>query len=142
MENTLTSALNQTVYAGVALRVKALCVDTLVLIIMMMVFSALFSAFEYVPDGLRIAAMVFIFLLYDPLFTSFSGATLGQRLFGLRVRKETDTTQKIIFPLALIRFLVKATLGWISLLTVQASAQRKAIHDLLVGSVVVEVRLN
>lgn len=140
MEKTLNLDLNSTYsYPGVSRRIKALFTDTVMMVLFMLLFTALFSQFEKVPDEARIMAIVFIFLLYDPLFTTFTGATLGHRLFGLRVRSAGDYTKNVIFPLALIRFLVKAALGWISLLTVHNNPQRKAIHDMLVGSVVVEV---
>lgn len=140
MENLLTPEIQYTVeYPGVAKRVKALFTDTLVMILLMMLFTTLFSQFETVADEARVTAIVFIFLLYDPLFTSFTGATIGHRLFGLRVRDEQEPTKNINFFKALIRFLIKAFLGWISLLTVHGNEKRKAMHDMVVGSVVVEV---
>ncbi len=128
-----------TEYPGVARRLKALFTDTLVMIVFMMFFSALFGQFEKVADEARIIAIVFIFLLYDPLLTSFTGATIGHRLFGLRVRDEQNPTKNIHFFRAFVRFLIKAFLGWISLLTVQGDSKRKAMHDMVVGSVVVVV---
>jgi uncharacterized RDD family membrane protein YckC len=138
--NSLTTTLNTAYsYPGVSRRVKALFTDTVVMVIFMLLFSTLFSQFESVADEARVIAIVFIFLLYDPLFTSFTGATLGHRLFGLRVRRADDFNKNINLFLAMIRFLIKAFLGWISLLTVQSNPQRKAMHDMLVGSVVIEV---
>ncbi|MFC5282794.1 RDD family protein [Pedobacter alpinus] len=140
MENLLKLEIQYTVeYPGVAKRVKALFTDMLLIILFMMLFTTLFAQFETVADEARIIAIVFIFLLYDPLFTSFTGATIGQRLFGLRVRDEQQPTKNINFFKALVRFLIKAFLGWISLLTVKGNEKRKAMHDMAVGSVVVEV---
>lgn len=140
METTLTADLNTELeYPGVAIRVKALFIDTVVMILFMMLFTALFAQFEKVADEARIIAIVFIVLLYDPLFTGFTGATIGHRLFGLRVRNEQELTKNINFFKAIVRFLIKAFLGWISLLTVQGNEKRKAMHDMAVGSVVVEV---
>lgn len=140
MEKSLTADLNSAYsYPGVSSRVKALFTDTVVMVIFMFLCSALFSQFESVANEARIIAIVFIFLLYDPLFTSFTGATLGHRLFGLRVRRADDFNKNITLSMAMIRFLMKATLGWISLLAVQSNPHRKAMHDMLVGSVVIEV---
>jgi uncharacterized RDD family membrane protein YckC len=58
-------------------------------------------------------------------------------MIGIRVKRESDEKKNILFPLAIIRFIVKASLGWISLLTVTGNSKRKAIHDYLIGSVVV-----
>ena len=140
MENVLTPEIHHIVeYPGVAKRVKALITDGFILILLMILFSSLFDQFENVAQEVRIFVFVFVFFLYDPLLTSFTGATLGHRLFGLRVRDEQEPTKKISFFKAIIRFLIKGFLGWVSLLTVQGNEKRKAMHDMAVGSVVVEV---
>lgn len=124
-------------YPNVLDRVKAVLADSLVIIIFMLIVTYVFSLFENVHENLRILAFVFIFLLYDPLFTSIFGGTIGHMMFGLRVKREKDNTKNILFPLAIARFLFKGSLGWISLLTVSSNKKRKAIHDYLVRSVVI-----
>lgn len=124
-------------YPGVFDRVKAIAADGAVIIILMFAAANVFSIFERVPDNARIGAFVFIFLLYDPLFTSIFGGTIGHMMLGLRVKRESDENRNILFPLAIVRYIVKASLGLVSLLTVSGNVKRKAIHDYLVGSVVV-----
>lgn len=124
-------------YPGIIDRMKAILLDAFVLILFMFAFSALFEAIGKVPDSARIWAFLFVFVLYDPLFTSAFGGTLGHMANGLRVKRENDPSKNVLFPLALVRYLVKACLGWISLLTVSADPKGKALHDMLVGSVVV-----
>ena len=127
-------------YPGIFDRVKAIMADSLVIIVFMFVASYVFSLFESVPDYARIIAFVFIFLLYDPLLTSTFGGTFGHMIFGIRVKRESNEQKNIPFPLALLRYIVKALLGVISLLTVSGNEKNKAIHDYLVGSVVVYVK--
>ena len=124
-------------YPGVFDRVKAMMTDGIVIVVFMFVASYIFSLFESVPDSARIIAFVFIFLLYDPLFTSIFGGTIGHMMLGLRVNRESDEQKNIILPLAIPRYIVKVLLGWISLLTVSGNEKRKAIHDYIAGSVVV-----
>lgn len=124
-------------YPGVSDRVKAILADSMVIIIFMFVAAYTFSIFKYVPDSARIIAFIFIFVLYDPIFTSLFGGTIGHFMIGLRVKREKNQMKNILFPMAIIRFFVKVLLGWISLLTVSGNKKRKAIHDYLVGSVVV-----
>lgn len=124
-------------YPSVFDRVKAIVADTACILIFMAIAAYIFSLFENVPDSVRIIVFVFIFFLYDPLFTSIFGGTIGHMMNGIRVKKEKNETQNIVFPLAVIRFLVKASLGLISLLTVHNNKKRKAIHDFIVGSVMV-----
>ena len=127
-------------YPGIFDRVKAIMADSLVIIVFMFVASYVFSLFESVPDYARIIAFVFIFLLYDPLFTSTFGGTIGHMMLGIRVKRESNEQKNILFPLAILRYIVKAFLGVISLLTVSSNEKNKAIHDYLVGSVVVYVK--
>lgn len=124
-------------YPGVSKRVKAVVTDSLVLVVLMIAATSLFDTFENVPDYARVVAFVFIFILYDPILTSTMGGTIGHMIFGIRVKREKNEQKNILFPLALIRFVVKALLGWVSLLTVSRNNKGKAIHDSCVGSVVV-----
>lgn len=124
-------------YPGVADRVKAIVVDSIMIIVFIITITYFFTLFNNPPDEAKIIAFIFIFVLYDPLFTSIFGGTLGHMAFNLRVRREKDETKKILFPIAIIRFIVKIALGWISFLTVSGTEKRRAIHDYLAGSVVV-----
>jgi uncharacterized RDD family membrane protein YckC len=126
----------QVKFPGVLERVKAIVTDSVVILLFIIVSTYAFSLFDHVPDNAKIVAFVFIFLLYDPIFTSIFGGTIGHMLIGIRVKRESDETRNILFPLAVLRFIVKASLGLISLLTVSGNKKGKAIHDYLVGSVV------
>jgi len=123
-------------FARVTDRIKAVVTDSIVLIIFVVIVSSIFEEFENVPNTARIIAFIFIFFLYDPIFTSFFGGTIGHIMLGLRVKREKNQVKNINFPLAIIRFLVKVLLGWVSFLTVSSNTNRKAIHDSLVGSIV------
>ena len=129
--------MNTQNYPGVFLRVKAVVIDSVILILLMLGAVDLFDSFNNVPDFARIAAFVFIFLLYDPLFTSVFGGTIGHFLFGIRVKRANNPEKNILFPLAVARYLIKALLGWLSLITVTGNKKAKAIHDIAVKSVVI-----
>ncbi|GAA0720028.1 hypothetical protein GCM10009430_19770 [Aquimarina litoralis] len=125
------------VYAGLFDRVKAIIIDSIVLIIFMIIITDIFSLFQDLSDNLRIVAFIFIFLLYDPLCISFFGRTIGHMLIGISVKRENNPNKNISFPLAFIRYVVKALLGWISLLTIMGNEKQQAIHDSLVKSIVI-----
>ncbi len=129
--------MTEVIYPGVFDRVKAMVTDGIVIIVFMFIASFVFSLFENVPDYARIIVFVFIFLLYDPLFTSIFGGTIGHMIIGIRVKRESNEQKNILFPLAILRFVVKTSLGIISLFTVFGNEKRKAIHDYLVRSVVI-----
>ena len=129
-------------YGTLINRVKAAIVDFMVLMGLILAVSTIFSKFENVPDFVRVILFILIFILYDPIFTSTIGATIGHLILGLRIRRSNDEDRKIIFPIAIVRFILKALLGWISLLTISILKKKKAIHDLVAGSVVLQATDN
>jgi len=126
-------------YARLFDRVKAAFIDAIVLLGMMYAVTELFALFDNVPVFVRALAATFIFFLYDPIFTSFYGGTIGHSFCKLGVRKDEDLDANISFASAIIRFILKFFLGWISLLTITGNDKKKAIHDFAVKSVVIEL---
>jgi len=129
-------------YGTLINRVKAAIVDFMVLMGLILAVSTILSKFENVPDFVRVILFILIFILYDPIFTSTIGATIGHLILGLRIRRSNDEDRKIIFPIAIVRFIIKVVLGWISLLTISILKKKKAIHDLVAGSVVLQATDN
>ena len=125
-------------YGKLLNRFKAILIDGLILMGLGILVSTIFTQFKEVNNIIRAIAFVLVFFLYDPIMTTFVGATIGHMIMGLKVRRENDETRKIIFPLAFIRFLIKASMGWLSLITVSSSKKGKAIHDSVVRSVVLQ----
>lgn len=74
--------------------------------------------------------------LYDPIFTSFTGGTLGHKLMKLKVKKFEQSDKNISLISAFLRFLVKGMLGWVSFLTVTGNKNKRAIHDVVSGSII------
>lgn len=125
-------------YAILPSRVKALVIDQIIIIAAMYGASELFGMFESVSNTLRITAFVVIFLVYEPLFVSLFGGTIGHQYSKIAVKTEKDLSKNLLFPLAVLRLVIKVSLGWISLLTVTSNDKRKALHDIAVKSVVIE----
>ncbi|GAB5399937.1 MAG: hypothetical protein Aureis2KO_15220 [Aureisphaera sp.] len=125
-------------YANLPSRVKAAFIDAVVLIGAMYAITELFNLFGEIPTWLRILAWVSIFILYEPLLVSIYGGTMGHSYSKITVRREADSEKKIGFVMAVLRFVVKFFLGWISLLTVTGTEKKQAIHDHIVKSVVLE----
>jgi uncharacterized RDD family membrane protein YckC len=132
-----TNLINEIIYPGLIERIKALITDSVVLIGLMVCIGTVFSKMDNVPEQARMIAFVFVFILYDPLMTSIFGGTIGHLIVGIRVQRDDKTNGKIMLPMAIIRYLLKALLGWISFLTIIGNDKGKAIHDLTVNSVVV-----
>lgn len=124
-------------YAILPDRIKAAVIDGILLIAAMYAASEILNIFENVPNYIRISIAISLFILYDPFFTSQYGGTIGHSFSKITVRKDIDRENYIGFPSALLRFILKISLGWISLLTVTGNKKKKAIHDFVVNSVVV-----
>ena len=75
-------------YPGLFDRIKAVTVDSLFIMIMIFIISDIFSNFDNLHQNARIIAFVSIFILYDPLFTSIFGGTIGHIIIGIRVKKK------------------------------------------------------
>lgn len=124
-------------YPSLLKRTKAAFVDVIVIMLFMYGISDLFSMFEHVPGSIRMSSFIFIFFLYDPIFVSLFGGTLGHRFIGIRVKRENNELKNISFPAAFLRFLIKSTLGWFSFLTMSGNKKKKAVHDHAVNSVII-----
>ena len=122
---------------GVSDRVRAAVTDGFIAIVLCVIAMEIFSAVNQDLPQIRMWTAIFIFGLYDPLLTSFTGATVGHRIMGLRVRDRRDRSRNIGLGFALLRFALKLSLGWISLLLVSKKNNRQAIHDEAARSVVV-----
>lgn len=140
MENNPTTSSdntsNEIKYPDVSDRVKAAVADACVMIAFMLLLSVIFSKFEHVPDYARIIGFIFIFGLYDPLFTNIFGGTIGHMIMKIQVKRIKSQEKNIVLPLAMIRFVVKTLLGWVSLISIGYHKQNLALHDMLVGSIV------
>jgi len=128
-------------YAGYRLptllaRIKALVIDSVVILAIFTATTLLIDAFGGVPGSVRGFILVFMVYLYDPLLTSFFGGTLGHRAIDLTVRSYKVPAKNISLGRAFVRFLTKGLLGWLSFLTVTANPRKRAIHDLVSGSIV------
>ena len=119
-------------------RIQSTFIDTLLIIVLMFVFASILDRYENVPDWIRIALFFGLFGIYEPVCTSL-GCTLGNYIKKIRVRRYNDTSKRINIFQALIRYIFKILLGWISFLTIHSNAQRRAIHDLVAGSVMIKI---
>ena len=104
----------------------------------MFVFASVLDKFENVPDWVSIAMFASLFIIYEPICMVF-GSTLGNYIKGIRVRKNTDSSKRINIIQAIVRYPVKVFLGWVSFLTIHSNLQRRAIHDLVSGSVMIKL---
>ncbi len=119
-------------------RIQSTLIDTFFIVVLMMVFANILDNFENVPKWVRISMFVFLFIAYEPLCVTL-GCTLGNYIKGIRVRKDSEPTERINLFEAIVRYLIKVLLGWISFLTIFSNPRRRAIHDMVAGSVMIKL---
>ena len=136
---TLQNPVAEVNYPTLSDRVQSTFIDSILIIILMFVFAAVLERYENAPDWIRIALFFGIWGIYEPLCTSL-GFTVGNYLKGIRVRKVSNTSKKLNIGQAFIRYVLKASLGWISFLTMHSNPKRRAIHDFAAGSVMIRNR--
>ena len=123
-------------YPSLSDRVQSTFIDLMFIMLMMFAFASILDRFQNPPDWIRIVFFFAIWAIYEPLCTTL-GATIGNAIKGIRVRRVTDTNKRINFFQAFARYVFKAALGLISFLTMHSNPERRAIHDFIGGSVMI-----
>ena len=128
-------------YPELKTRVQSTFIDFVLMIVLMFVAAwALDKAGigdEEENGWMKAIVFVSIWGIYEPLSTTL-GATLGNYLMKIRVRKASAAGKKLNLLQAFVRFGFKFSLGWLSFLTIHFNEQRRAIHDIVAGSVMLE----
>jgi uncharacterized RDD family membrane protein YckC len=122
-------------------RIQSTFIDFFLCLVLLFIAAATIDKYEHVPDWVRIAIFVGLFVVYEPLFIAL-GCNPGNYFKGIRVRKHSDTLKKINILQSVVRYPVKFVLGWVSFLTISSNPQRRAIHDLVAGSVMIKLETN
>jgi uncharacterized RDD family membrane protein YckC len=111
-------------------------IDVLIIVLLSLGISSLLETIGQVPDYIKGILFLVVILLYEPILVAF-GTTVGQFFLNIRVRNFEDPRIKLAFHLAIFRSFVKIILGWLSFITVTFNLNRRAIHDLASGSIVI-----
>lgn len=121
-------------------RVQSTFIDFLVIVMLMLFASLLLNAIgeeKDTPAWINVVLFLSIWGLYEPLAIAY-GCTVGNYMVRIRVVDIHDNQQKIPLWRAFIRYGLKVALGWVSFLSIHFNPQRRAIHDLGAGSVMME----
>jgi uncharacterized RDD family membrane protein YckC len=128
-------------YPTLLKRAQSIFIDSILMVLLMFVAGWLFD--KYSGDNnendalFRAIAFVGIWAVYEPLSQTL-GCTLGNYLMKIRVRKNLDENKRVNIFQAYARFVIRVLLGWFSFITIGFNEKRRAIHDLVSGTVMVE----
>lgn len=123
-------------YPRLIRRIQALLIDSAVLLVVFICSVALAGVFKFDNELLGAVIAFLPVILVEPLLVSLKGGTIGHHILGLRVRNISNNKNLNIFS-AIIRTVLKAILGTVSLVCVLTTKKHQAIHDLLTRSIVV-----
>ena len=128
-------------YPELKTRVQSTFIDGMLMLLLMFAAAWILDKAGMGDDegGGMMKAIIFISIwaIYEPLTTTL-GATLGNYLMKIRVRKITASGKRLNLLQAFVRFVFKVSLGWLSFVTIHFDEQRRAIHDMVAGSVMLE----
>jgi uncharacterized RDD family membrane protein YckC len=119
-------------------RIKSTLIDSIILIVCMFIFTDILAGFKDVPNWVRMLLLISLFF-YEPFCTAY-GATLGNHKMNIRVRKNSDMSQRITIFQALIRYFFKIIFGWFSFVSIFISPKSRTFHDIICGSVMIKVK--
>jgi len=119
-------------YPSLLRRYLSTMIDTFVILGLLFSFS---RSPLYDPDATEATLWpLWIFVIYEPLLTALA-CTPGQLVMHFRVRRISDFGRPGIH-VTLARWLVKGLLGIFSIMFLPRQKQRRALHDLASGTIV------
>ncbi len=130
--------VDQSKYPELGARIRSIMIDTLLIMTMMFAATYVLDRFPNASADVHMWIFFFIWLGYEPLAMTF-GTTLGNYVMRIRVRNAKNENSRINILQAYLRYAVKLPLGWLAFLTVGGNPKRRALHDLVAGTVMIKV---
>jgi uncharacterized RDD family membrane protein YckC len=132
-------------YPSILRRYFSTVIDAVIIVLGFISISYVFdhlNTTDKAAPTIRLLLIVFIFFIYEPLFTS-KFCTLGQKITGIRIRRIVEN-QYVKIPIisAYFRLLVKLFLGVLSIFSIPFTKGKRAIHDFAANSIVIPARFS
>ncbi|HEY6199339.1 MAG TPA: RDD family protein, partial [Candidatus Binatia bacterium] len=119
-------------YPSVPARIKAGEIDVLVMTAVTLAVVAAYLFIGY-QTPLILAFIVALIVVYEPLFVSFRGATVGHRLMGIKII-DAATKRPLSLPRSFLRSWLKIVLGIASIIAAYVDKREQFLHDRIIGS--------
>ena len=116
-------------------RFQAVTIDGVILAFLFIGLLVFLSEWGVVGRDAFIITIVTV-LLWEPLWVSITGGSVGHHLIGLRVVNKS-TGRKLNIIASFFRFMVRTSLGLLSLIFIFITRYHQALHDGIAQSVVV-----
>ena len=122
-------------YPRVSRRIEAVLIDASILLALFFGAMNLFAPMQ-IHGAIKAFVIFSTLLLLEPMFLTLTGASIGHHIRGMRVISARSGANLHLLA-AILRTLVKAYLGFISLIFVLTSRRHQAIHDMAARSLVI-----
>lgn len=125
------------VYATFTARARALVMDAVIISVAAVALLFISTLMENVPGSgaLSVIGLFALLVLYEPIMVARFGATIGHQRANLRVVSDR-TGGPPNFLVALVRFILKAILGFVSFATMLFTQRHQAFHDFITRTTV------
>jgi len=121
-------------------RIQAIFIDIGILILVFFIATYLTILIGEIPSWAKIAILIFMIYLYDPLLVSVFGGTIGHQMMNMKVKKYNNPNKNIWIGAAVLRYFIKGLLGWLSFITITFNKRKRSLHDMASGSIVIDKR--
>ncbi|MCP4271564.1 MAG: RDD family protein [Gammaproteobacteria bacterium] len=124
------------IYSRLVRRIRAVLIDSAIAILVLYSWWMTLPLFDDHSTFIKLAYPFIIWVVLDPIMVSRAGYTPGHYVMGLMVQ-DAGTAKNIGLLRAILRSLLRTLTGWWSFIFVLTTNKHQALHDLLVGTVVV-----
>lgn len=115
-------------------RIQSTFIDSIVAVTLVFMLCALANCINEESATLKITAVIIGFS-YEPLLVCYH-RTIGQMIVRMKVTDLKNGSRPLL-PASYLRFVVKSLLGSLSFILIFSDVQRRAIHDHIAGTLVV-----
>ena len=126
--------LQSNVYPTILRRYLSTSIDSIFIISISIGVGYLFQNENEGTTYIRVIVILLLCFGYEPICTC-KCSTLGQLITGIRIRSN-ETQRRISMLRAYLRIISKITFGFISFFSIIFSKRKRAIHDIIAGTVV------
>lgn len=135
--NLLPDASSHNNYPTLLRRIQSIFIDSIIILTTMVCLTVFISYFEATPDWIKGTLFFALVGIYEPILIA-SGGTIGNRVMKIQVMQYNDGKKTVNIFQSYIRFIVKLFFGWLSFITIHMNVQKRALHDLASGSVMIQ----
>ncbi len=127
---TESQSISSPHYPRLLRRIRAALIDSVIISVIVLSWWLMLPLLEGLPPLARLAYPVVAILAVEPVMVSFTGGSPGHHIMGVAIH-DAQNRRRIGIIRALLRFVTRTMLGWLSLILVLITKKHQALHDLI-----------